>query len=425
MREEKGLSKIWSYENKMVAICMLCFGFAMFDRFAITNLSTFIMKDLHMSNTQLAQLMSVFALAWAFSGFFGSIFSDVTANKKRLLVIVVLLFSACSFLTGLATGFVMLVVIRFVMGMLEGPIFPIVQAFSLAQSSPKRRGLNMGLISTTSMGLIANLIGPIALVALCQAFGWRITFFLTIIPGLIVAWLIYKVLTEPDMTKVKDVAYMATPGNSKAAAQKPSFKESLVIFKNRNVRTSMVFSCFIISWNVGILTFSPGYLVNVRGFSPETMSYIMAMFGVGAVVWGVLVPSLSDRFGRRPIAIVFSLLSVVSPLGLLLSSSSVAIGICVFIGWSGSGVFALYQAAILGESVDTRYASTAIASVQMTGEIGGSVIGVLVAGTLADMYGLHSTLIFTAICMVAASLVAFVYYETAPRVLAKRKIGNN
>jgi predicted MFS family arabinose efflux permease len=110
-----------------------------------------------------------------------------------------------------------------------------------------------------------------------------------------------------------------------------------------------------------------------------------------------------------------------SPIGLLLCSSHIILGLCVFLGWSGSGVFALYQAAIIGESVDTKYASTAIASVQMIGEIGGSVIGVAVAGILADIYGLQTSFFFTACCMVAATFVAISYYETAPLVLARRR----
>lgn len=391
---------------------MLCFGSEMFDRFAIANLSPFIMADLNMNNTDLGLVMGVFAFAWAISGFFVSVISDMTANKKRILGTVALLSSILAFLTGLAPNLVWLLVIRFLMGLLEGPSFPLAQAFALAQSTPKRRGLNMGLISTTSMGLIANLIAPIALVALCQALGWRITFFLTFIPGAIVAYMIFKVLKEPDMSMIA--------GNTNAQIEKPSFKDSMVIFKNRNVLTSMAFSIFIVAWNVGLLTYVPAFLVNLRGFAPTTMSYVMAAFGVGAVVWGALVPGLSDRFGRKPATIIFTFLSLISPLGLLYFSSPAAIGLCVFLGWSGSGVFALFQAAIIGESIDTKYASTAMAGVQMVGDIGGAMFGVAIAGRLADVYGLQAPLIFAACCLIVATLIAFAYYETAPLIVAKR-----
>jgi len=404
--------KFWSYENKMVMICMLCFGFVMLDRFAIANLATFIMPDLQLTHTDFGLVMAVFSLSWGVAGYLGSALSDLTSSKKRILLIAVVAFSACSFFTGMATGFIMLTAIRFLMGIFQGPVFPIAQAFVLAQSSPKRRGMNMGLVSTTSMGIICMLLGPIILVAICQAIGWRYTLFSTLFPGLAVAYLVIKVLKEPDMAAVE---------GETIKTKKTSLKDSLSIFKNRNVITAIIFSSFIMCWNVTTLTFAPLYLVNVKGYSESVMSYIMAIIGLGAVIWGTLIPSLSDKFGRKPVTIIFSLLTVIAPLGLVMSSSVVIIGICVFVGWCGSGVFPVYQAAVLGESVDAKYASTAMAGVQMIGEIGGCVIGVAIAGKLADLYGLNVTLIYAACCMIVATLIAFGYYETAPVILAKRK----
>ena len=403
--------RLLSYENQMVIICMLCTGFAMFDRFALANLSPFVIEDIPMNNAQLGQTMAVMGLAWAISGYIGSIYSDMTVNKKRFLGIVVLTSSVFSFITGLATTFVMIIVLRFIIGLFEGPVYPLAQSFSFAQSSIKRRGFNMGLITTTSMGILANILGPILLIAIAASFGWRNAFFFTLVPGLITALLVFKVLREPDMTKIE---------GAKATETKPTFREGLAIYKNRNVRTSMIIGSFIVIWNVGTLTFAPIYLVNVRGFDPTFMSYIMAVFGLGAVVWGMLVPGISDRIGRKPAVIIFSLLSIVSPLGLLLAHDPIIIGICIFIGWSGSGNFALFQAAIIGESIDTKYTSTAISSVQVVQEIGGGVVGVAVAGILADMYGLQAAFIFGAGSLVVAALVALSYYETAPLVLARR-----
>lgn len=404
--------RFWSYENKMVILCMLCFGLTMLDRFAIANMATFMMPELGMTNTDLGLVMSAFALAWGISGYLGSVLSDLTENKKLVLLACMLAFSVCSFLSGVAITFIALIIIRFIMGIFEGPIFPVLQAFVLAQSSPQRRGMNVGLVSTTSMGIISMLLGPIILVAVCQAFGWRQTFFLTLLPGLIIAYLVHKVLREPDMTNV---------GGAKTKAEKTSLKGSLSVFKNRNVITAILFSSFIMCWNITTLTFAPVYLVTVKGFSETAMSYIMAIIGLGAVIWGTLVPSLSDRFGRKSTVFIFSLLTVVSSLGLVIAPSPVLIGICVFIGWCGSGVFPIYQVAILGESIDPKYASTAIAGVQMVGEIGGGVIGVTIAGRLADLYGLGWALIFAASCMIAATLIGLGYYETAPLVLARRK----
>jgi len=305
----------------------------------------------------------------------------------------------------------MLLIIRFVLGLFSGPVFPIAQLFCMAQSSLKRRGLNMGLIGATSVGLIGNLIGPVALIAICQLLGWRMTFNLTLIPGVIAAWLIFQFLKEP---------VLAGPGGGETSAQKHSLKESLVILKNRNIQTSLIFSVFIIIWNVGTLTFAPVYLVSVRGFSPTEMSYMMALQGLGTIVWGMLTPALSDRIGRKPVLVFFSLLGFLSATGLLFAPSFLTIGILVFVGSSAVGAFGIYQSAIAGESVDMKYYSFAVGSISMTGELIGGFVGLMVAGVLADAYGLHAALIFAGLGAVGAGLVALRYYETAPLVLAKR-----
>ena len=400
-----------SYENRMVAILVFGFGLIMLYRFSVPNLAPFFMEELNMNNTQLGMVMSFFSFAWAFAGVIGGSLSDSISRKKILLAAFVLVAGVFSFLTGFAQTFVILLVIRFIMGLFCGPVFAIAQLFCLAQSSIKRRGLNMGLIGVSSVGLLGNLIGPVALVAICQIVGWRATFNLTLIPGIVAAWLIFQFLMEPDTTKIE---------GAEAKVKKHSLKESFVVLKNRNIQTSMIFSVFIIMWNVGMLTFTPVYLVSVRGFSPTEMSYVMAIQGLGMIVWGMLTPALSDRIGRKPVLIFFSLVGVLSVIGILLAPSFLLIGILVFFGFSAGGAFGIYQAAIAGESVDVKYYSFAVGSITLTGELIGGFVGLLIAGMLADAFGLHAALIFTGGSIVVAGFIALRYYETAPLVLAKR-----
>ncbi len=58
----------------------------------------------------------------------------------------------------------------------------------------------------------------------------------------------------------------------------------------------------------------PQLLVTDRGFGEGTMGGIMSAIGAAWVFWGVAVPAISDRFGRKPTLIFFSLLAVCCPL---------------------------------------------------------------------------------------------------------------
>ncbi|MGC3292936.1 MFS transporter, partial [Pseudomonas aeruginosa] len=66
------------------------------------------------------------------------------------------------------------------------------ESLMVEPSSPHRRGLNMGLLQGTAAGLVGAVIGPPLLVALAEALGWRHAFIVTLLPGLLIAWLIWR-----------------------------------------------------------------------------------------------------------------------------------------------------------------------------------------------------------------------------------------
>ncbi|HVI41936.1 MAG TPA: MFS transporter, partial [Anaerovoracaceae bacterium] len=353
----EGKTGFWTYENKMVLTLSLAFGFVMFDRFAIANLSVYILPDLGMNNTQLGLSMSVFALTWAVVGLFGSVIADRKGSRKALLAIIVLLFSVCSLLTGFASGFMMLIIVRLIMGACEGPVMPISQSFIIPQSTPSRRGLNMGLMQVAAVGLISTMLGPIIQVALAESIGWRWTFAITIIPGAIIALMILKILRNPE------TGIHGNESEKKEQVRDESTPNYFQILGHRNIVLSIIGTTFLLAWYVCMLTFTPGYLVNVKGLSPTEMSYVMSAFGVGAIFWGIVVPGLSDKFGRKPLVSIAAILGVFASVGIIMAPANLPILMVIaFIGWGGVGVCALMQSTIPAESGDPRYVSTIIGS---------------------------------------------------------------
>ena len=92
----------------------------------------------------------------------------------------------------------MLLVLRMIMGVLEGPITPITQSILAVESSEKRRGFNMGLTMNTGNAVFGSFVAPLVIVALANAFDWRTAFYLTIIPGMILAVFILKSVKNPN-----------------------------------------------------------------------------------------------------------------------------------------------------------------------------------------------------------------------------------
>ncbi|WP_457792363.1 MFS transporter [Pseudomonas syringae] len=181
-----------SYENVLLCVLFLTFGFVFFDRLALSFLFPFTARELQLSNSHLGMLSSVLALAWAISGTLVGAWSDRRGVRKPLLIAAVILFSLCSALSGLVAGFLSLLLFRAIMGLAEGPILPLSQSMMVEASSPHRRGLNMGLLQGSAAGLLGAVIGPPVLIALAQAYGWRHAFIVSLLPGLLIAWLIWR-----------------------------------------------------------------------------------------------------------------------------------------------------------------------------------------------------------------------------------------
>jgi len=149
-------TRLVTYENRLLLLLGFSFGIAFFDRNAATILSPFIRDDLHLNNTQVSLLGSSLALSWALGAFVIARWSDAAGARKPFLVAFLLIFSCCSFLSGLAPTFGVLLASRAVMGLVEGPFLPICLAIMIAESSPHRRGINAGVMQNLFSALIGR-----------------------------------------------------------------------------------------------------------------------------------------------------------------------------------------------------------------------------------------------------------------------------
>ena len=403
----QGTRSLLTYENGLLLVLGLAFGIVFFDRFAIGVLMPFIVRDLGLDNTQVGLINSALALSWAASSFLGGRLSDTTGRRKPYLIVSLIAFSACSMLSGLATSFVFLLTARFLMGATEGPAPPLILAIMARASSATRRGLNFGLIQNGFNSLFGQILAPLVLVPLAVAFDWRVAFFLAGVPGILIALVILKVVREPkDSAAVK-------------VERQPASNELelgvLDIFRRRNIWLSVVIASLLLGYLTAGIAFMPLYLTEVRGLSPAQMSVLMSLIGFCILTAGAIVPALSDRFGRKPVAALFSLLGVVSPLACLYFEGPVwMLGVLVFVGWMAAPIITLAIAAVPTDSLPAGYHGTAIGLVAGIGELVGSVVTPTLAGMAADQTSLAAPLVIQIGCAVAASAFALLLTESAP-----------
>lgn len=404
---------VWSYENRLLAILFMTFGFVFFDRLALSFLFPFMTAELRLTNAQLGMVSSALALTWAISGAAAGAWSDARGTRKPLLIAAVIGFSVFSALSGLVAGFVSLIVFRALMGMAEGPVLPLAQSLMVESSTPSRRGFNMGLLQGSAAGLLGAMIGPPVVIGIATAYGWREAFYVSCIPGFLIAFCIWR--------WVKD-----HPNGRTAASGIPNTRTAPTVsrwalLKQRNVLLCMLISCFFLTWFVVIISFAPTYLVTGRHFSAADMGLVMTCLGAAWVFWGFAVPAISDRVGRKPTMVVFALIAAACPVAMIHMQSAWALGAVVFATYTGLGCFTLFMATIPAETVPPNAMAGALGLIMGAGELIGGFLAPTVAGFAADQYGLSVAMWTSAGGAIVACLLSMGLVETAPAALRRRK----
>ena len=394
-----------AYQAFLVGILSLNFGILFFDRNALNFLMPFVQPDLQLSDTQVGMLSSGLSLTWAIAGFLVGRISDKLGSRKPVIVVATIAFCLCSFVSGLATSFFMLLGARLLMGAAEGGVMPVSHSIIAAED---KRGLAMGVGQNLGSNVLGSAAAPLILIPVALAYGWRDAFFLAAAPGLISAAIIWFFVKEP-----------ARETFQAGDAPKATMKEA---FADRNVQLCSVISVLLVSYLVCCWAFMPLYLTNDRGFDPDTTKWLMAALGISAGIGSFAVAALSDHIGRKASIVGFSLLVVILPLGaMFFTGSTWVLAAIFFFGWALNGVFPIFMATIPSESVDPRLTASLTGIVMGIGEVLGGVLSPFAAGMLSDVYGRSAVMWLMLGLTILAAIVGLGLRETAPRVLARRK----
>lgn len=383
------------YENTLVAIFGLAIGLMSFEQLGISYLIPFVQPALRLSNTQVGLLMSVYWVAFALSSYATGSVLDRLRRRKPLLVLTLVIFSLGCLLSAVATSFGTLVGARAFMGLLEGSLFTSVQSFVALESTPARRGSNLGIVAGVCPNILGILIAPMVLVQMSLHFGWRVGCAAVLGPGMLTALLVAAVVREPLPTEVQRPA--ATAGRGRL----------LELLRLRNVWICAGLCCFYVAYLNAGFTFLPLYYIHVRHFPSQQMSLLMGVLGIAAVLFAFLLPVASDRLGRRPVLMASGCLSIVGPLAALLVPGPLPLlASLILIGCAISGTASLITSTIPAETVPPQHLATAIGLIIAVGVIIGGLAGPGIAGWVADTQGLSGPLLLQAGYAVATFILA-------------------
>lgn len=407
-------SSRWPYENSVLTINWFIWTFAVMDRLLIAYLFPVLVPEFKLSFAQVGLLIAVTSMMWGVFIIIGGMLGD-KYGRRPLILAATLIFSLFSWATGLASNLGQLFGIRAVNGAAEG-LYPSNAIATIAEeSTPSRRGLNLGIwmMGYPAGGLFfAAIYGTF----MASTLGWRWAFYLTIIWGAVMAAIFWRFIREPASTLARQKARKEGRADVVKTADGATVGYGDVL-RNRNVVVLMVTALIYFIWVYIVITFGTLYLTQIGKMDLITAGAVFSFFGIGAILGSIVIPWLSDSIGRRPAMMIGFLGATVFTLAFAyLGGTNVALSaLLLFLsGFFGFACASLVTSTGPAEAVPFTMAGLAVGLVVFSGELSSSVAIWLVGG-LADIYGLPVTMVIAGLVPLVAIATTAMLRETAPK----------
>ncbi len=372
------------YENALVAVLSLSAGLVFLDRLGIVFVFPQIQHELGLDHAQLGLLMGITSLTWALSSIVISFLSDALGGRAKLIIVICVVgFSCATGLIAVTHSFAGLLAARALAGLFFGPAVPLMQSVVAKSSSPRRLGINMGLV-IGGVALFGTALPPILIVVLAAAFGWHNAFLCLAAPGILLA-VILALIIKPDAP-----AAQTGPG-----AERTTLREAFSLLVNRNVALALVGGMALIGFLITFASFSPLFLVQDSAMSTTMRTIVLTAMGLAGAVGNLFAPALSDRLPRKACAIAATACTMVLPATLvLMRGHHAAVPLVLAAQFVAGGGMTMVIFIIPGESVPRRLAATTFALLLSIGELFGGSTSPAAAGLLSDHYGLTAAMWF-------------------------------
>ncbi len=382
-----------------------------------------LVEDLGLTEQQLGYVLAAFTAGYTIFQFPGGLFG-VKLGPRRAMAIIMLLWGllivatvgAGSIAASTTTIVVALIAVRFLVGVVHAPIYPLTGAVVERWFPIGSWALPNGLSSTgLTLGFAA--VAPL-LALLITAYGWRISFLLLAPLAFVGAafWWSYvrdRPRDHPATNEAEAALIMADrPPVPDAQGSRPDW---LRVLADRNVLL-LTASYFCMNYIFALMfNWIFYYLSEVRDFDPQTAGFATSVqwiaAAIGATLGGFICDHLCRRRGMRlgcartaMLALVLS--GVFLFIGAFSASAYIAVG-CMALSFLANQVTeAAYWAAGIG--IGGRNAGVACGVMNTGGNSAGFVNALLVPFTAATFGWTAAIVTGTVFAFIAAILWLFI-----------------
>lgn len=393
-----------SYPFILVGLLFGFWGLVGINRLGIQFLFPFIVKDFHLSLTQVGLLVSGTSATWALSSWASGWLSD-RFGRKAVLVPGALFATLMTMAQGAAWNFLSLFIVRDLVGIGDGVGWPNGQS-ALAEEVPAERRALVAGVFTAGYPFFGSFIGGLIMARMALALGWRWVFPIVGVFFLLVVLALLFFMREPRRAR---------------RPERLDLRNAVRMAADRRVLVLMLIQSGALGWlQVGVVV-TVLFLVRILHTSPVLAAQVVAYSAVG-IVGAIALPALSDYVGRRPVILIGGLGSALL-LGIFIVGQfplGISAALLVANSFFEAAIIPLGSATYVVELVGEENRAAAMGGVNLVGVVIGTFLLPLAAGTVGDHFGLPAAYMIAVVSVAVAGLLALALPETAPRVLARR-----
>ncbi|SFU85174.1 MFS transporter [Alicyclobacillus macrosporangiidus] len=411
----------WKFRWVIVGLIFLIGALNYADRAAFSVAAPMISKEFHLDAVQMGLILGSFSIGYALFNFVGGYLAD-RFGPRKVMAGALAGWSAFVGLTSAGFNFISFYILRLLFGFAEGPIATTSNKMANQWLPARERASAIGLY-TSGMLLGGAAAGPIVGL-LSLRFGWRTSFVVLTVVGLLLMLLWLKTTTDypaqhprvskEELDEIQQDQGSVQSGNPSDAT--PNLTLWSIIRRPTILFTAVAFFAYNYN-NFFFLTWFPSYLTKARHLSIHDMSFATAIpwliGAIGLMCGGILSDALYRKTGKlmfsRKVVLAVGLFGAAVCIGVIGSVNTALEAVTLM----AVGAFFLYLTAmiywaIIQDTVPSKYIGSAGGFVHLVSNISG-IIAPTVTGILVQRSGNFSSAFFLAGGLAVVGALATVF----------------
>ncbi|KAK1178692.1 MFS transporter [Streptomyces sp. NBS 14/10] len=195
--------------------------------------------------------------------------------RKRMLILLMALFTVGNLASALAPSFGLLMAGRVLAGLPHGAFFGVGAVVAARLVAEERRAR---AVATMFLGLtVANIVGVPVATLLGQRLGWRATFLVVAAIGVVAMAALARLIPQISMD------------------QQAGLRHELGALRDRQVVLGLLTAVFGFAGVFAVYSYLASMMTEVTGLAESSVTVVLALFGIGMTLGALLAGPLTDR----------------------------------------------------------------------------------------------------------------------------------